>query len=266
MAVEPWENISLGANLNYMFGTLNRNAEVFFMEAADFYDIQKYESIRLRDFNLNFGAQATLPLKQEQHLVFAAVLENKPNFTSFYSDLTSKFVTYQIGNSSNSDQDTLNYQSEDKSSIEFPLSYGLGVSYVKENSLEINLDYYHQSWSKAKFFGSFNPILTDLDKFALGAEWIPDRFSIRSYLNRIAYRAGIKYENSYLQFDDQQIKDFGISFGVGLPVYRSSSTINISAELGRRGTKKNNLVVENYAIINLSVNLFDRWFIKRRFD
>ncbi len=273
LAIEPVENISVGANINYMFGTLNRNAEVFFLEAADYYSIQKYEAIRLRDFNLGLGAQATLPLKEEEHLVFAAVLENKPTFTSFYSDLTSKYISYQIGTSSNTDQDTLNYQSEDESAIQFPLSYGLGVSYVKKNSLEINLDYYHQEWSKAKFFGSVNPILTDLDKFAVGAEWIPDRFSIRSYLNRIAYRVGLKYENSYL-FGDQQdvvaenhkIKDFGISFGVGLPIYRSNSTINVSAELGRRGTKEHNLVLENYAKIHLSVNLYDRWFVKRRFD
>jgi hypothetical protein len=65
---------------------------------------------------------------------------------------------------------------------------------------------------------------------------------------------------------DQQINGFGISFGVGLPVYRSNSTINIAAEFGRKGTKQDNLVLENYAKVNLSVNLYDLWFIQRRFD
>lgn len=266
LAVEPVKNISVGANLNYMFGTLNRNAEVYFLEHADYYSIQKYEAIRMSDFNLNFGVQATLPLKENQHLVLAAVIENQPKITGFYSDLNSKYLSYSIGSSSNSDRDTLNFQDEEKSNIQLPLSFGFGVSYVKENSLEVNLDYYHQAWEKAKFFGSNNPILTDLDKFAVGAEWIPNRFSIRSYIDKIAYRAGIKYENSYLMLNNQQIKDFGISFGVGLPVYRSNSTINISAELGKRGTKNNNLILENYAKINLSVNLYDLWFIQRRFD
>lgn len=266
LAVEPFPNVSVGANLNYMFGTLNRNAEVYFLEHADYYTIQKYEAIRMRDFNLNFGVQATVPLKEDKHLVLAAVLENQPKFTGFYSDLNSKYLTYTVGSNTNSDRDTLNFQNEEKSHIQLPLSYGFGVSYVKENTLEVNLDYYHQAWSKAKFFGSVNPILTDLDKFAVGAEWIPDRFSIRSYLDRVAYRAGLKYEKSYLMLNNQQINDFGISFGVGLPVYRSNSTINISAELGKRGTKDNNLVLENYAKINLSVNLYDLWFIQRRFD
>jgi hypothetical protein len=266
LAVEPIPNVSVGANLNYMFGTLNRNAEVYFLEHADYYSIQKYEAIRMRDFNLNFGVQATVPLKEDKHLVLAAALENQPKFTGFYSDLNSKYLTYTVGSNTNSDRDTLNFQDEEKSHIQLPLSYGFGVSYVKENTLEVNLDYYHQAWSKAKFFGSVNPILTDLDKFAAGAEWIPDRFSIRSYFDRVAYRAGLKYEKSYLMLNNQQINDFGISFGVGLPVYRSNSTINISAELGKRGTKSNNLVLENYAKINLSVNLYDLWFIQRRFD
>ena len=65
---------------------------------------------------------------------------------------------------------------------------------------------------------------------------------------------------------NQQINDFGITFGVGLPMYRSSSTINIAAEIGRRGTKKNNLIEEKYAKLNLSVNLHDLWFIQRRYD
>ena len=63
-----------------------------------------------------------------------------------------------------------------------------------------------------------------------------------------------------------QINDFGISFGLGLPIYRSNSTINISAEFGKRGTTKYNLVRENYAKFNLSANLHDLWFMSRKID
>jgi hypothetical protein len=265
-AIEPVKNISVGANINYLFGMLNRNSETYFLNAPNFYNNQKFESIRLRDFNLTWGAQATIPLSENQRLTLAAIFENKPVYTGFSSDLTRKVISVPVGNTSRPDQDTIIFHSNERSAIEFPLTYGFGVSFVRENSLEINADYFHQSWSKAKFFGSQSPVLTDLDKFALGAEWIPDRFSIRSYLNRIAYRAGIKYEKSYLILGGQQINDLGISFGVGLPVHRSNSTINISAELGRKGTKQHNLVLENYAKLNLSVNFYDLWFIQRRFD
>jgi hypothetical protein len=262
LAVEPLKNFSVGANLYYLFGSLNRNAEIYFLEGSDFYSIQKNENLRLRDFGITLGLQATLPLDEEKSLNFGAILENKPKHTAFYSDLTQKNIASQ----NNSDLDTLNFQTEDENIIQMPLSYGVGISYVKQNVYEINADFYHQGWSRANFFGSPNPILTDLNKFAVGAEWIPDKFSIRSYIHRIAYRAGLKYEKSYLIIDNQQINDFGITFGVGLPVYRSNSTINVAAEIGRRGKKSENLVLENYARLNLSVNLYDLWFIKRRFD
>lgn len=267
LAVEPVKNISVGANLNYMFGLLSRNAQTYFLDAADFYNNQRNESLRIRDFNLGLGAQATIPLKNEQKITLAAVFENKPTFTRFYSDLNTKYISILVNNSARSDLDTIKpFKSEEKGNLEFPLTYGFGVSYVKNNILEINADYYRQAWSNVNLPGGGSDVLTDLDKFAVGAEWIPDKFSIRSYLNRIAYRAGAKFERTYLMFDNQQINDFGISFGIGLPVYRSNSTINISAELGRRGTKQNNLVLENYAKLNLSVNLYELWFIQRRFD
>ena len=94
----------------------------------------------------------------------------------------------------------MHYAEEEKGVIEFPFTYGFGVSYVKENKLEINADYYHQAWSDAKFLGSKNKYLTDLSKFALGAEWIPDKFSIKSYIRRIAYRAGVKYRTNLLNY------------------------------------------------------------------
>ncbi|QGY43610.1 hypothetical protein GM418_08030 [Maribellus comscasis] len=261
-AIQPFKNVSLGVNLNYLFGSLTHNAELYFLDASDFYNTQKYERIRIRQFGFDLGLQATLPLKNDQQIIFGAILENKPEYTAFKSDIIQKNLTA----SSTTDLDTLNIQEEEKGKIKFPLTYGAGVSYVKANEWEVNFDYYHQTWSDATFFGTINPVLTDLDKFAIGAEWIPEKFSIRSYIKRVAYRAGLKYEKSYLMLSNQQIDDFGITFGVGLPIYRSSSTINIAAELGRRGTKKNNLIEEKYAKLNLSVNLHDLWFIKRRYD
>jgi len=262
LAFQPFEFLSVGANLNYYFGMLNRNAEVVFSGAADFYNIQQYKSLRVNDFSFDYGLQATIPVKDKSKIILGIVFENNPKYNALYSDITQK----NLGSGSAVDQDTLFYVEEEKGIIEFPFTYGFGISYVKENSIEINADYYHQSWSDAKFLGSKSAFLTDLNKFAVGGEYIPDKFSINSYIKRVAYRAGFKYEQTYLMFNNRQINDFGITFGVGLPVYRSKSTINIAAEVGRKGTQEENLVQENYFRLNLMVNLYDLWFIKRRFD
>lgn len=262
LAVEPFKSLSLGANLNYSFGMLNRDAEIRFLNYADFYQVQQYKSIRVSDFGLDFGVQYTIPMKNAQTVIVGITYEHNPKYNAFSSDITKKSL--RSGNSI--DQDSLYFAEENDGVIELPGFFGVGFSYVKQDKWEINADYQHQAWGDAKFFGEKSRFLTDLNKFALGAEWTPDKSSIRSYLKRVSYRAGIKYEGTYLTFDGQQINDFGISFGFGLPVYRSRSTINVAAEFGKKGTTDNNLVLENYARLNLSVSLYDLWFIQRRFD
>jgi hypothetical protein len=267
LAVEPVKNISVGANIFYFFGNLTRNASITFPENSYMYTIQKNNSLRLRDFGMNFGLQATLPMKDDQSLTVGATIETEQKFTGFNSDISYKtLVLYDSSGNPIGDSDTLTYLAEVKDNIIMPLVYGVGISYVKKDKLEINADYHFHAWSKATAFGEPYQFVTDRQVMAVGGEYIPDRYSIRSYMSRIAYRAGLSYENSYLMVNSQQVKDFGISFGVGLPVYRSNSTVNISAEIGKRGSIEKNLLRENYMKLNFSVNLYDLWFIKRRFD
>jgi len=261
LSIQPIKNLSMGFNLNYRFGNLSRNSELTFAD-ADMYLLQRYSKLRVRDFGLEFGAQAILPLKNDKQLVLGAVFENKPTYTSLISDIVQKNIYYGGA----VDQDTLFFQDEEKAEIVFPTTIGLGISFSKKDVYEVNIDYYHQGWSEATFFGEKSEFLTDLNKFAFGAEWIPDKFSIRSAFKRMAYRAGFKYEQTYHAFDGHQVNSFGITFGLGLPLYRSNSTINISAEFGKRGTTSYGLVREDYAKVNLSANLHDLWFIQRRID
>ncbi len=262
IGVEPVKNISLGVNLYYFFGRLTRNAYVTFLDNLDSYSDEKYEQIRLRDFGLSYGLQATLPVNPTSQITLGVILETRPEFTAFHSDLTRKILS----DGTTTDIDTVVFIDEIKDIIKMPLSLGVGLSFTSQEKLEINADYFHQKWSEATFFGEPNPFLTDLNRFSVGGEYIPDRHSIRSYFDRVAYRAGFTYENYYLTFGDQQLNDLGISFGVGLPIYRSLSMVNVSAQLGKRGKISNNLVREYYARLAVSVNLYDMWFIKRKYD
>ncbi len=261
LAVRPFKFLSLGANLNYRFGNLKSSSELVFA-SADHYLLQRYLNFRIRDFGLEFGAQAFLPMTNDRQMVLGVVFENKSAYTGAISDIVQKNIVYGTSSS----QDTLYYREEEKGKIEFPKTFGIGLSYAKKDVYEINVDYYHQKWSESTFFGSTDEFLTDLNKFAVGAEWIPERYSIRNAFKRLAYRAGFNYEQTYYIFDGHQINSFGITFGLGIPVYRSNSSINVSAEFGRRGTTKYNLVLENYAKVNLSANLHDLWFIQRKID
>lgn len=256
------ESLSVGANVYYLFGTLDQNNSIFFLDDASQYAFQEVERTRLRDFAYLLGLQYNIPLKNEQHLTLGATFENKSDFTAFHSLNQQKLL--RIGN--NTISDSISTIVDDKSAIQLPTSFGFGVTYTQLHKLEVNADFYHSKWSKAKFFGSKVPELTDQTRLSLGVEYIPEGASIRSYLKRIRYRAGIHTDKSYLRINNQQLNETGMSFGVGLPVTRSKSTINLAVEFGRRGTVKDNLIRENYTKISLYLNLFDRWFMQQKFD
>ena len=109
-------------------------------------------------------------------------------------------------------------------------------------------------------------MITNQSRISAGFEYIPQAMSIRSYLQRVRYRAGIHHENSYLMLNNNQIKEFGISFGAGFPLPKSKSTGNFAIEFGKKGTVKDNLVRENYMKLSLYLNFYDYWFVKRKFD
>jgi hypothetical protein len=58
----------------------------------------------------------------------------------------------------------------------------------------------------------------------------------------------------------------GISLGFGIPMRKSTSMINLSLELGRRGTTAYGLLQENYGSLHVNFSMFDIWFRKRQYE
>jgi len=108
----------------------------------------------------------------------------------------------------------------------------------------------------------------DAYSFSLGGFYIPQYNSFSGYWKRMVYRAGVRMEETGLNINSESIKEFGISFGVGIPVgdARLFSNANFGFEIGKRGTKNSNLIQENFINFQLSLSLNDRWFNKRKYD
>ncbi len=105
---------------------------------------------------------------------------------------------------------------------------------------------------------------------------MPKINSISSYWDRVTYRGGLRFEKIGLAVDGSgtganftSIDDFGMSFGLGLPL-KQLSTVNLGFEYGKRGTTSNNLIEENYFNVRLSLSLTasgaQGWFRKRKID
>jgi hypothetical protein len=256
-AVSPFKGLSLGANLNYIFGRLNQNTAIIFDDPSTLNNYRK-EGTRLRNFTLTYGIQYDFELKKNQYLTFGLTFENPTDITVLHRNYKYSAFSEIV----NTREDTLEF----KDQIKLPSTFGIGLSYNRINKFEINADFYHAGWSKATFFGATDELITDQNRISLGFEYIPEAFSIRSFLKRVKYRAGIHQENSYLMLNNHQINEFGISLGAGIPFPKSKSTANFAFEFGKKGTTKDNLVRDNYIKLSLYLNLYDYWFVKRKFD
>lgn len=145
------------------------------------------------------------------------------------------------------------------------MGMGVGFSFGKTDKWLVGGDFVYKQWEK--FYYSSSPAaLVNNTQFALGGFYNPSSSTVSNYFNRVTYRAGLKYSNGFLELRNQRIDEFGISFGIGLPLPRTSSTINLAVELGSRGTKKENLIQENFVKFTLGVSIFERWFVIRKYE
>ena len=112
-------------------------------------------------------------------------------------------------------------------------------------------------------------LLAVADPFQHIVETLPDRGDIRNLINRITYRAGVRYSDYYLTVKGQEIEDKAITLGLGIPFKRSGfSNLDLGVELGQMGTTKNNLIKETYFRFSIGLSLFgdDFWFVKPKYD
>ena len=115
-------------------------------------------------------------------------------------------------------------------------------------------------------FPDASTVTTNSQRYALGMEITPNDRSAKSYLARVRYRMGGYYLKDYLVLNDYQLKDVGISFGMGLPLKRSKTSINLAIEYGQKGTTDYRLIKETYTRFTLNLTLHEYWFAKSKFD
>ncbi|MBP8792502.1 MAG: hypothetical protein KBE41_00170 [Lutibacter sp.] len=262
---EVYKGLSIGVQGAYLFGEIDNS---IIHQEKDVSLATKYQAIaNVNGFSINTGFQYKKELKNKLNLNLGGsfVLENeitsKGNEYLYSLDLATARIPSDTLLSSESDGKLLN-----------PLKSTLGVGIGKENKWFAGVDYSFQKALELNgaIFNSYSKIkYEDANKISIGGFYIPKYNSITSYWERVTYRAGLKMEKTGLMIDGigngnefTAIDDFGISFGLGLPVGNQLSNLNIGFELGKRGKVTNNLVQENYVNVRLSLSLNDKWFRK----
>lgn len=258
-AIEPLKNLSFGINMSYLFGGLEHNSEVVFPENSNCINIRKINSVVARDIAFSFGVQhaSFFGAEKQFKLVVGATLDNETAIGARRIEL----IQYSSGNSN----DTIFYKEYPKGSLTFPRNLTAGFTFSYMSNFMLGFEYGYQDWTNARFLNAADS-LTKSQSFSGGIQITPNPNDLKYYYKRISYRAGYHYTNTNIKLKGNQIKDYGISFGLGLPFRRTNTSFNCSVEVGRKGTLKDNLVRETYGILNIGFTFYDFWFIKRKFN
>ena len=113
-----------------------------------------------------------------------------------------------------------------------------------------------------------------------GAEYVIDPYS-RNFFDRIRFRAGFSYGNSYINtnINDPKTgesigvdgyKEYGVNFGLGLPFrdYMTGrlSLINIGFSYTTQQPNVPNMIKQNMFKVSINMNINELWFNKRKFN
>jgi hypothetical protein len=173
--------------------------------------------------------------------------------------------SYYYFNSIEYIRDTI-YKVEDKpGELILPFNLGFGFSFREGTRLIAGLDFSMQNWQEYSLFG-MQDSLANSWRVNGGLQWTPNDRSIKSFFSLVQYRIGGHYEQTYIQLQNSQLSDYGVSLGFGFPMKRVATVVQLAIEAGRRGTTIKNLVEMNYIKFTLGFTLNDRWFIKDKFD
>jgi hypothetical protein len=256
------KKLSIGINIKYLFGTIDKVRAINFPDSTEMKNTFIKSSVTASDIYGDIGIQYKTKIGDKMDLVVGGVFGPQVNIrtrgslltTTYFGDIYNFIYT----------RDTIVFEDDKPGSFVMPIRTGAGFSLGMPNHWLAGFDFTWQNWEKYKIYG-VSDSLKNLWTIAVGGQYIPNYRSISSYFQRVTYRFGFHYTKTPLYLKEQQISEFGISFGLTLPIRKTRSTINASMEVGRKGTTVNGLIQENYIRFTLGVNIFENWFVKSKY-
>ena len=286
---------SLGAHVNYIFGNSARKQSMEYLFNNSSFNSRVESSLRIANATADFGfsyqyffrpvhvdslmnGSVSIGASYSPAIKLRAYQDvlSYNYLGSFYNSSTSYYATVF---------DTTENVSNNQGVIYIPEQYKLGIEYrfgwqpsrKGERLLRVAADVNFQKWST--FYEEFNDIKTyspfrDRLSLGFGMEYSPvigNDPSI-SIFSRTNYRIGFNYTQTELSINGINLDNYGMSFGLGIPmnINSTNTNINFGASLGNMGTTDGNLIREKYIGVYFGISIMpDRnelWFVKRKYD
>lgn len=250
VSIRPFKNFSVGANFYYLWGKVVN--DIYANDEVG--NSSLFERVMdVKDWNVTIGAQYAIELNRKNTITLGlAFTPGKSMHGNTWG------VYYDINNDSK--PDTVGYQKL-SGNYTIPATWGGGIAYTYDKRITAEVDFTYQNWAKAKFGQLENFEQTNFNnrwKIASGVEY---QINPRgNFGQRLKFRLGGYYNHDYIKVDGNDLKEYGISLGFGIPTVSSKTLINLGFEYKRRQTSPLKMVTEDYFNITLGINFNEMWF------
>lgn len=271
------KRLSVGFNLNYLFGGITRAVTYNFMgnDTSYLMDKRGQKNTQVSNLLVDLGLQYRQPLGDSYTLNMGLTVrlpremevEDQSMVYTFVSTLTQEYLIDTIF-PARGESDTY------RSPLEQPLAFGLGLALERNELWQVAADFYYSPWSGLKYtenssysiFGQSSIDYVPNWRVALGAEWLGDR-NASSYWRRMGFRAGVYYNKGRLALtspENTSLDELGGGIGIALPMRKGRSVLNLS--MGYSSFGNIDILRRDCFTVGISVGSCERWFVKRKYN
>lgn len=268
------DQFSIGVNLGYIFGKLRYQKFITFPDTALAYSASNLTDINYKGFNYTIGLQYSRKIYHSQTApdertdIYMTIGATASGGIDLNTKLNNYWARVNFTPTSSTLIDTTEATFDQKGKATMPVNMSAGVMFGNERFWMLGADFRYSNWSR---FSSplNNDQLGDSWRVNMGFQITPS-YVDRKYFNRVQYRLGGYYGNSEVLYQGTNMREAGGTVGFGFPFRlfpRSSTMLNIAADLGTRNHSNQNAISETYYRFTFGLVLNDAdWFRKRRFD
>jgi len=245
-------DFSLGATLNYYFGSLQYSA------SSEFTNSDASNSSFTRTYNpsglgSNFGV-----ISPDLSTLFGAGSISNLR-VGVAAEWMGKLNTDTILTSTTTTRTDTVEQGTVKMKVPFRLMAGL--SFAIDQKYSISLDFATQDWSNYSFNDVQPGDLRNATKLSAGFLYKPKQELGMTQWQQIVWRAGVSYEQTQYKVDGTGINQYSVAGGFSFPL-SPTNTFDFTILYGTRGSAQSNLIQERFVKMNVGLSLGELWFVR----
>lgn len=277
----PVKGLNIGFNTYFYLGNIEKTKTSYFPTGFGSSNIQGIDNTRLADFGFDFGAQYAIDFKRFDKAQNKKVDRYRLTLGATYAlgkkmsgRNTSVARYFLAGNLPDQiyDEDTI--AARQKVKLQFPHAFGAGISFGQPGVWLLNADFNANLWSGFRYAdGSPESLFGDSYRASLGGEVRPGGKNKKNIFNRMTYRLGGHYGQSFLKPGGVAYREVGAGIGLGIPILSNDlierkieSSINVGLEYGMMIPGSSAYTREHTIRFVLSFNLRAKWFRPYKFN